>query len=163
MQISNVLGGVTDAAKWTGAKAETAAGSALSVLKPGDAASQPSATARTAMNDIMKQYDVTKITPEDFSKMITQLHDANAISNQDFQELSSIRADLENQGVPSSQPVNLVQLYGDQLKQVQQQMGDTPDAESLQKLAPVMRKLDWMQKFALLHSNPDAAGIDVAA
>jgi len=26
-----------------------------------------------------------------------------------------------------------------------------------------MRKLDWLQKFALLHSNPDAAGIDMAA
>jgi hypothetical protein len=163
MQISNVLSGFTDAAKLGAKKAETAAGSLLKVLKPNDAAAQPSATSRAAMNDILKKYDVTDITPEDFSKMITKLHDASAISDQEFQELSSIRTDLESQGVASDQTVNLVQLYGDQLKKVQQQMGDKMDAASQEKLAPAMRKLDWLQKFALLHSNPDAAGVDLAA
>ena len=163
MQISNVLSSFTDAAKLGGKTAESAAGSLLKVLKPSDAAGQTSAASRAAMNDILKKYDVTKITPEDFSKMITKLHDAGAISDQDFQELSSIRTDLESQGVASDQTVNLVQLYGDQLRKVQQQMGDTPDTESQQKLAPAMRKLDWLQKFALLHANPDAAGIDLAA
>jgi hypothetical protein len=163
MQISNVLSSFTDAAKLGGKKAETAAGSLLKILKPSDAAVQPSAASRAAMNDILKKYDVTNITPEDFSKMITKLHDANAISDQEFQELSSIRTDLESQGVASDQTVNLVQLYGDQLRKVQQQMGDKPDVASQQKLAPAMRKLDWLQKFALIHSNPDAAGIDMAA
>jgi hypothetical protein len=115
------------------------------------------------MNDILRKYDVTNITPEDFSKMIAKLHDANAISDQEFQELSTIRADLESQSVASDQSVNLVQLYADQLKKLQQQLGDKPDAASQQKLAPAMHKLDWLQKFALLHANPDAAGIDLAA
>ena len=163
MQISNVLSGFTDAAKLGGKKAEAAAGSLVKILKPSDAAAQPSAASRAAMNDILKKYDVTDITPEDFSKMITKLHDANAISDQDFQELSTIRTDLESQGVAADQAVNLVQLYGDQLRKVQQQLGDKPDAASQQKLAPAMRKLDWLQKFALIHSNPDAAGIDMAA
>lgn len=163
MQISNVLGSVTDAAKWSGKKSDSATDSLLKILKPSDASAQPSAASRTAMNDILKQYDVTNITPEDFSKMITKLHDASAISDQDFQELSSIRTDLESQGVKSDQTVNLVELYGDQLKKLQQQMGDSPDAASQQKLAPATRKLDWLQKFALLHANPDAAGIDMAA
>jgi hypothetical protein len=56
-----------------------------------------------------------------------------------------------------------VQLYGDQLKKAQRQMGDKPDPALLEKLAPAMQKLDWLQKFALIHENPDAAGIDMAA
>jgi hypothetical protein len=166
MQISNVLGSVTDAAKWTGKKAESAGESILKILKPSDASAQPSAASRAAMNDILKRYDVTSITPEDFSKMINQLHDAAALSDQDFQELSAIRTELEGQGVTSDQTVNLVQLYGDQLRKIQQQLGDklgALDAASQQKLAPALRKLDWLQKFALLHANPEAAAIDMAA
>jgi hypothetical protein len=163
MQISNVLSGFTDAAKLGGKKAEAAAGALLKTLKPNDATEANSAASRAAMNDILRKYDVTSITPEEFSKMLTKLHDANAISDQEFQELSSIRTDLESQGVSSDQSVNLVELYGDRLKKIQQQNGDTPDAARQQTLAPAMRKLDWLQKFALLHANPDAAGIDMAA
>ncbi len=163
MQISNVLSSFTDAAKSGVKKAETAAGSLVKTSKPGDAAAQPSNASREAMNDILKTYDVTDITPEDFSKMLMKLHDAGAISDQEFQELSSIRTELESQGVAADQTVNLVQLYSDQLRKVQQQMGDQPDAASQQKLAPATRKLDWLQKFALIHSNPEAAGIDLAA
>jgi hypothetical protein len=163
MQISNVLSNFTDATKLGGKKSDPGAESLLKILKPSDAASQPSAASRAAMNDILKKYDVTNITPEDFSKMLTKLHEAGAISDQDFQELSSIRTDLESQGIASDQSVNLVERYGDQLRKAQQQAGDTPDPASQQKLAPAMRKLDWLQKFALIHSNPDAAGIDMAA
>jgi hypothetical protein len=163
MQISNVLSSYTDAAKFGGKKADSGAESLLKILKPGDASSQPSSASRAAMNDIMKQYDVTDITPENFTKMITKLREANAISDQEFQELSSIRTELENQGVASDETVNLVQLYGDQVRKVQQQAGDKLDAATQQKIAPAARKLDWLQKFALMHSNPDAAGIDMAA
>jgi hypothetical protein len=163
MQISNVLSSFTDAAKMGGKKAETAADSILKILKPGDAASQSTAASRTAMNDILKRYDVTDISPEDFSKMLAKLHDAGAITDDEFKELSTIRTDLESRGVPSDQSVNLVQLYGDQLKKAQREMGDKPDPALLEKLAPAMHKLDWLQKFALIHSNPDAAGIDMAA
>ncbi|MCC6124813.1 MAG: hypothetical protein IT426_07625 [Pirellulales bacterium] len=163
MQISNVLNGFTDAAKLGAKKAEQAAGSLLKILKPGDAAAQPSAASRAAMTDILRRYDVTDITPEDFSNMITKLRDAGAISDQDFQELSSIRTELESQGLPADESVNLVQLFGDMLRKAQQQIGDKPEGENLPKLAPAMRKLDWLQKFALIHANPDAAGIDMAA
>jgi hypothetical protein len=163
MQISNVLSGFTDATKLGDKKAAAAAGAMTKILKPGDAASQPSDVARAAMRDIMKRYDVTDITPEDYTRMITKLHDANAISDQEFQELSSIRTELESQGVAADQTVNLVQLYGDGVRKAQQQAGNQLDAASRQKLAPSMRKLDWLQKFALIHANPDAAGIDLAA
>ena len=163
MQISNVLSGFTDAAKLGAKKAETAAGSLVKAIKPGEVAAQPSAASKTAMNDILRQYNVADITPEDFTKMITKLHDANAISDQEFQELSSIRTELESQGVAADQSVNLVELYGDQVKKLQQQAGDSTDPASQQKLAPAQRKLDWLQKFALIHSNPEAAGIDLAA
>lgn len=163
MQISNVLSSFTDAAKAGVKKAETAAGSLLKGSKAGDTAASSSSAARAAMTDILKRYDVTDITPEDFTRMITKLHDAGSISDQEFQELSSIRTELESQGVASDQTVNLVQLYGDQVHKAQQAAGDRLDAASQQKLAPATRKLDWLQKFALIHSNPDAAGVDLAA
>jgi hypothetical protein len=163
MQISNVLNGFTDAAKLGAKKAETAAGSLMKAIKPGDATAQPSAASKTAMNDILRQYNVADITPEDFTKMITKLHEAGSITDQEFQELSSIRTELESQGVAADQTVNLVELYGDQVKKLQQQAGDSTDAAAQQKLAPAQRKLDWLQKFALIHSNPEAAGIDLAA
>jgi hypothetical protein len=162
MQVSNVLSGFTDTTKLGGKKPD-AAETLLKVLKPSDAASQPSAASRAAMNEIMKRYDVTNITPEDFSKMITKLHDAGAISDQDFQELSTIRTELESQGIEPDQSVNLVELYGDRVRKAEQQSADQLDVASQQKLAPAMRKLDWLQKFALIHSNPDAAGLDIAA
>jgi hypothetical protein len=162
MQVSNVLSGFTDTTKLGGKKPDVAE-TLLKVLKPSDAASQPSAASRAAMNEIMKRYDVTNITPEDFSKMITKLHDAGAISDQDFQELSTIRTELESQGIEPDQSVNLVELYGDRVRKAEQQSADQLDVASQQKLAPAMRKLDWLQKFALIHSNPDAAGLDIAA
>jgi hypothetical protein len=163
MQISNVLSGFTDAAKLGAKKAETGAASLLKILKPGDSSTISSSASRAAMNEILKKYDVTDITPEDFTKMIAQLHDANAISDQEFQNLSSIRTDLESQGVKCDQSVNLVELYGDNLRKAEEEAGDKPNAAGQQKLATMTRKLDWLQKFALIHSNPEATSIDMAA
>jgi hypothetical protein len=162
MQISNVLSGFTDAAKM-GKQAASSAGNILKSLKPSDPTAQPTSDARAAMNDILRKYDVTNITPEELSQMLAKLRDTGAISEQDFQELSAIRTDLESQGVASDQSVNLVERYSDQVKKLQQQLGDKPNTVGAKMLAPAMSKLDWMQKFALIHSNPEGAGIDLAA
>jgi hypothetical protein len=161
MQISNVLSGFTDAAKLGGKKAENAAESLLKILKPGDATAQTSSSSKAALNEIIKQYDVTDITPADFSKMISKLHEAGAITDQEFQELSSIRTELESEGLDSDHSVNLVELYGDKVKKLQL-TGETSVPDK-QKLAPAMHKLDWLQKFSLLHANPESTGIDMAA
>ena len=63
----------------------------------------------------------------------------------------------------SNESVNMLEFYSDKLGKAQKNLGSTLDeAARQQSLGPDLRRLDWMQKFAMIQANPDAAGLDVA-
>ncbi len=162
MQISNVISGLADPTTW-GKKSETALNTGASATKLIDSQVQASPAAQKASVEILRQYDVTNITPEAFSQLVQKLYKAGAISEKDFQELSAVRADLEKAGVESNESVNMLEFYSDKLGKAQKNLGSTLDeAARQQSLGPDLRRLDWMQKFAMIQANPDAAGLDVA-
>ena len=111
MKVPNILGGLGESlAKRTDADAKTAAGTAAATAT---GAAPPSAS--SAMREIVSRYDMTDITPNDFSNMIQQLYAKGAISPKDMQELSAVRGDLEAAGVGADESVNLEDFYQQRL------------------------------------------------
>jgi hypothetical protein len=163
MQISNVISGLADPTTW-GKKGETAVQTGVSAIKSSEQQNQTNPTAQKATAEILRQYDVTHITPEAFSQMIQKLYKAGALSEKDYQELLAVRTDLQNAGVEPNETVNLLEHYSDKVSKAQKSMGTTlDDASQQQSLGPDMHRLDWMQKFAMIQANPDAVGLDMAA
>ena len=85
MQISNVISGLADPTTW-GKKSETALNAGASATKLIDSQVQASPAAQKASVEILRQYDVTNITPEAFSQLVQKLYKAGAITEKDFQE-----------------------------------------------------------------------------
>ena len=163
MQISNIISSLADPTTWGKNSEVTAAAgeNALQSLQP-QAQSIPAASKASA--EILRKYDVTRITPDEFSQMIQKLYQAGALSEKDYQELSAARIDLEHAAVEPDEPLNLLEFYADKVSKAQKELGTTLDeAGRQQRLGPDMRRLDWLQKFAVIQANPDAVGLDVAA
>jgi len=163
MQISNVVAGHSDPA--TLAKQAETVG-AVGGRPPKTAEIHAaSATARTtAMAEILSRYDVTDISPAEFSKMIQRLFEAGTLSEQEVQQLAAIRMDLDVEGVKADESIDLLDFYAQKIQKLQRRLSDadTPGAGN-QQLAPLLHRLDWLEKFALIQSTPDSIGLDAVA
>jgi hypothetical protein len=162
MQISNVLAGWADPA--TVAKRNDpleAAGSRAAKAADAGAASTPGN--RAALGQILGKYDVKRITPNEFAEMIQKLNKAGAISEGEFQELAAVRLDLESANLKPDEPLNLMEFYAQKIKDAQRQSenADTPAGRT--QLKPLLRRLEWIEKFSTIQSNPGAAGVDAIA
>lgn len=124
-----------------------------------------------AFHEIISQYDVTNITPREFTAMIQQLHDAGEINDTEFRDLSRMRLELEQAGAPPEQPLNLVDFFEKKLRdkqsdfQLMQQASLPEDARTLKGDAftsEAKKQLDWVRKFALVHAS-GADGVDLGA
>ena len=101
------------------------------------------------MRGILSNYDMSNISPSDFSKLIQQMSEKGAISQQDMQQLSSIRVDLENAGVNPDDSVNLVQFYQQQLAKAQTAAAQSANPAAAQPaINALVGRLNWLQKFA---------------
>jgi len=124
-----------------------------------------------AAAQIMSAYDVTNISPQQYSQMIQKLHDAGTLNDKDFRDLSLLRVDLDAAGTSASTPVNLLQFCSSQLSQTQQKLQaasqtntDPATTSSLQQSADSMKqRLDWLQKLSLLHNPSGPVGVDATA
>ncbi len=160
MQVNNILSGLSDAASLAKGRSSAAATTASQAA----AAAAPTVLNgnSAAVRAILAQYDVTDITPNEFSQMTQKLFDAGAISQQDLQELNGVRTDLLAAGADSDESVNLVDFYTQKIQAAQGQLKTTDPATQQQQLAPLVRRLDWMEKFKTMKDEP-AAGISVTA
>jgi hypothetical protein len=163
MQISNVLAGHPDPAALAkrGESVEAAAG------RPPKAVGRQAVTSTAsaaAMADILSDYDVTDISPAQFSEMIQKLFDAGTISQQELQQLAAIRLDLDLENVEADESVDLLEFYTRKIEKIQRGLSDsdTP-ATGQQQLAPLLSRLDWLEKFALIQSSPEIIGLDAVA
>ena len=82
MNVPNVLSGLTNLTS----QATTSTSSAVAAAAVGKAAAVAQSvapTATAAMREILSKYDMTDITPNDFSKLIQQMSQKGAISPKD--------------------------------------------------------------------------------
>ncbi|MFH1920012.1 MAG: hypothetical protein ABIP48_09025 [Planctomycetota bacterium] len=127
------------------------------------------ADATAAFREILADYDVTRISPRRFSEMIRKLHDANLLSDQQFQELSLIRGDLDLDGVDSDESLNLVDFYLDKLRDLGLSpedlggAGGSLSASQVSQLAPLRHRLEWVEKLATVQSGTERDGLDALA
>ena len=160
MRINNVLSSFTDAAlknqrtEPTGAAGQKAAAT-------NEAAASPASMA--ALTQILAQYDVTRMSPSEFSEMLQKLHDGGAISDAEFKELSSVRVDLDAAGIDSDEKIDLRSFYREQLQELDKLLAGADNAQLTAEREPLARKLDWIEKFALVHAQPESLGLNAVA
>jgi len=126
------------------------------------------AASGSQLRDILAQYDVTAISPQSFSEMLQRLRQTGLISDKDYQELSTIRQDLDREGVGANQRVNLVDRYAKKLQSLEQGVKDSQEtpgtsATAATDAAAVRRRLDWLKKLAAIHASPESATINALA
>jgi hypothetical protein len=122
----------------------------------------PSA-ASSPLREILAQYDVTDITPREFSEMLHKMHKSGVVAEDELKDLSLIRGDLDRDGIDPDESINLVDYYANKLRKQPPEFdasalsGDEPSPEVLK------RRLDWLEKLALVQSSPDDAELDEVA
>ena len=141
----------------------------LATLSGADSSSTSStATAR----EILSHYDITNISPRDFSQLLSDLHTSGTISDAELQDLASIRTELDNQGISPDESVNLLDIFQGKLKQQIEtgQNAATGQAESMQtaddqkqSVALTQRQITWLQKFSTLHEEASSESVDTLA
>jgi hypothetical protein len=162
MQISNILGGHPDPTK-VSKRGEPLEAAGARALQAAEASASGAAAGKTTLREILAKYDVTHISPGEFSEMVQKLYKAGTISEGEYQELSGIRSDLESAGIRPDEQINLREFYASKLQQLQREATAPGDGTTQQQLAPVARRRDWIEKFALMQANPAATGVDAVA
>ena len=145
-----------------------AAASVQSQLAETAAAEPSSSPTSPAFRQILSQYDISSITPRQFSEMLQKLRQSGTISDQQYQNLSQIRTDLDSSGIQPDQEVDLVKFYSQKLNMAQgaavaaqTKTGSLPAGQS-QSLSTMQQRLDWLRKVSTIQSDP-AAGINALA
>lgn len=117
-----------------------------------------------ALREILGRYDVTDTTPAEFTEMIQKLYKAGAISDAELQQLAAVRHDMDTDGLEPDESLDLLEYYADKIQHAQRRMEDAEGAAAQrQQLGPLLRRLDWIEKFSLIQSNPSAIGLDAMA
>lgn len=108
----------------------------------------------SSAQEILSQYDVSDITPREFSEMLQSLHTSGVITDQQYQDLSTLRAELDAQGIEPDEKTDLVQFCEKRLE-------DARDSNAESSLISTMeRRLESLRKFALIQSTPELASLN---
>jgi hypothetical protein len=158
------------AAAFFGPKQEqSGAASVASGDSPASAAADTSPATNITYRQILANYDVTNITPRQYSQLIHELHAAGAINDADLQELSGVRFELDRAEYDPDEPVNLVELFQKRLDNLLQaakdaatdrEDSDLPPEERAQILAQTKRQIDWLKKFATVHAESTTPAVN---
>ena len=126
-----------------------------------DSSAATAAVATRALREILGRYDVTDISPNEFSEMIQKLFETGAISEAELQQLAAIRLDLDTDGLETDDSIDLLEYYAEKIVKLQRRFDedDGPAAVGGQ-LATTLRRLDWVQKFASIQSGPGSIELD---
>ena len=167
MQVNGVLSGLPDAlmlgkrAEPVEARQDNATG--VTAIQTGTPADGNSAAA-----EILSDYDVTDITPEEFSEMIDRLGRAGLLSDQESRQLAKVRLDLERANIESDDSINLIEFYGGMLQAMEREFASLDPlaaamSDKQSSLDATRERFAWIEKFALIQSAPDALGLDSLA
>jgi hypothetical protein len=163
MQIKSVLARGADLTAFgrRGEPAEPSGGTTAAGLPE----AAPGLPRTDAVRRILSEYDVTDISPQSLRQLLQRLRQAGALSDKDYQELAAIPGELEREGIRPDEEVDLLRLCREKFAALAgrppAKSGEPP--EGLAPAADLRRRLDWIQKFALIQSGEGAVGMDVAA
>lgn len=159
MQIRNILAGQSEQTLLGKRGASEPVGSAATAST--EPAATPSRSVTSAMAAVLANYDIAQITPSEYSQMLQELAAAGVLSHEDYQELAAVRVDLDTAGVEPDEPVDLVSFYRQLVGKLERQLDGAEQPQAMrQQIQNLRRRLDWMEKFAVVQANPGAAGID---
>lgn len=103
--------------------------------------------------EILKGYDVTHITPRQFSEMLQKLRESGVISEEEYLDLTQIRRDLTEAGIEADEPVDLLEFYQKFIRKLQlmQSLASTESSDDIQSaLQRAERHLTWLEKISTL-------------
>ncbi len=156
MQISGLSVGYTDSGS-VGRRSEVLAALAGKANEQTTPSAGDSNATMGLLAGVVSQYDLTDITPRDFSEMLRELRDAGAITEADYGQLAQIRLDMDAENLDPDEPVDLLEFYGKAVDRTQQGSGSD---KSSPVLAAMERRLEWLEKVAILQESPEAAGMN---
>ena len=108
------------------------------------------------LTGIVSQYDLTDITPRDFSDMLRELRDAGVLTDAEYGDLAQIRLDMDAENLDPDDSVDLLEFY----QKVLDREGHDESEDESAALASIRRRLDWLEKVAILQESPEAAGMN---
>ena len=156
MQISGLSASYTDSGA-VGRRNELLAAIAGSGTEQTSQTTGSTNAAMEQLKGIVSQYDLADITPRDFSDMLRELRDAGVLTEAEFGDLAQIRLDLDAASLDPDDSVDLLEFYRKNVDQVRKQSESDTASETL---ASMERRLDWLEKVAVLQESPDAAGLN---
>ena len=162
----NVLSGLLSPLAKPSQPEEPAQPAAAGPLKAPKPHPEPPPGATAALRSVLARYDVTEISPRQFSAMLEELHKTGALSEEELNQLGLVLLDLDAEGLDLDEPLDLVKLYSEKLDKLQDRLEELgSDEEAFSGIAPslaaVQSRLNWLTKFALMHSAPDSVGLSV--
>jgi len=99
--------------------------------------------------EILKSYDVTHITPRQFSEMLQKLRESGVISEEEYLDLTQIRRDLTEAGIEADEPVDLLDFYQKLMRKLQLMLSlaSTESIDGIQQtLQRAEKHLEWLEK-----------------
>ena len=163
MQINNITNGAYSDPLAVGQRGATVESPGPKLLKNLAAIGETSSGTTSALRDILSEYDVTNITPREFSEMLQKMHKSGIITDEELTDLNQIRIDLEGDGVDADESIDLVEHYADKLRASRQSVTDSDMSAEQPSLKGLQRRFDWLDKLAAIQSAPDEIGLDTLA
>jgi len=115
-----------------------------------------------ALRRIVARYDVTDISPGEFSQMLQELYQAGALTDGQYHELSQVRLDLDAAGAQLDESLDLVDFYAEKLDKAMESAAPWTTLTA-SPIEPLRRRFDWLEKLAVLQSAPDTSTLDAVA
>lgn len=159
MQVNAISSGIAAAAGFNQA-ARSSGKKAASRVTSGI---QSVTAAASAFREVVSQYKVTNMSPQDFSDMLQKLRSSGAISEADYKDLSAIRTDLESEGITPDTATNLIEFYTNRLAKLQKSQTNALDTTAQTAIDTAQRRLDWLKKIAAVQSSAASVGVDKTA
>ena len=122
------------------------------------AAAQPAASPE-ALSQIAAQYDVTRLTPRDLSRMIEELRTAGALKPEDLKALTQLRASFDRAGLDPDEPLDVL----DVLRQGVAAERASAAAHGSPEPTAGERQLAWMERLALVQRGGNLAELNAVA
>ncbi|MEZ6068902.1 MAG: hypothetical protein R3C10_01255 [Pirellulales bacterium] len=118
---------------------------------------------RSAVHQIVAEYDLHNITPRELSQLVQRLHDSGAISDADRANFSLLRRDLEAANVDPDESIDLFTFLEDRLDELRGQAEDNESSgtgseaqELARQTASTLAQYDWLVKLDTIRQLGDA-------
>ncbi len=157
MQIKGLSGGFADSGA-VGRRNELLAVVSGKGGEPNSQAAGSSNATMDLLTGIVSDYDLSDITPRDFSAMLRELRDAGALTDAEYGDLAQIRLDMDAENLDPDDSVDLLAFCQKTLDRARHD--NTSDAGPPPAMTAMQRRIDWLEKVAILQESPDAAGLN---